>query len=156
MQFPSIAYVAKAFLIAAILAILGYVLAPADGIAGNRGDAALFLALGAVIGSWLSALTRAPGNSTSVAEGDTQTVFVGNLAFKATDEDLRTLFSPYGPVQSTRIMRDRKTRRPRGYGFVEMPVPQARKAIQALDGKEFHGRKLRVKEGNRKDAENGD
>ena len=52
-------------------------------------------------------------------------------------------------------MRDRKTRRPRGYGFVEMSASQAQKAIRAVDGKEFHGRKLRVKLGNRKESENG-
>jgi hypothetical protein len=153
MRLPPLSYVGKAALIAAILAALGYFLTPDAGWLGSpQHDAALLLGLGALIGGMLSGVSRAA----PLDENANQTLFVGNLAFKASEDELRDLFAPFGAVQSARIMRDRKTRRPRGYGFVEMSAGQARKAIKALDGKEFHGRKLRVKAGNRKDVENGD
>jgi len=156
MLLPPPTHLGKAALVAIVLAVPGYLLTPADGWLGSApADAALLLALGALLGGWLSAISFA-ATAAPLESGEGQTLFVGNLAFKASEEELRDLFAPFGPVQSARIMRDRKTRRPRGYGFVEMPAGAARKAIKALDGKEFHGRKLRVKEGNRKDAENGD
>jgi hypothetical protein len=77
-----------------------------------------------------------------------QTLFVGNLAFKATDNDLRKLFSEYGEVFSIRLMVDRHTRKPRGYGFIEMDNAGARKAIAALNEFEFMGRPLRVNQAN--------
>lgn len=149
MHFPPFAHLAKALVIALLLAIIGYAL-PATLTADARLDHALLLAVGALLGAWLSAI-RAGAAAPAEPSAESQTVFVGNLAFKATDEELRDLFAPYGVVQTSRIMRDRKTRRPRGFGFVEMPSNQAQRAIKALDGREFHGRKLRVREGNRKD-----
>jgi len=141
----------RALLAALLLGLLGYVLPIA--LTGNvRLDHALLLAVGAFAGVWLGALRRTEAAPEHGDGEEAQTVFVGNLAFKSTDEELRDLFSPYGAVRASRIMRDRKTRRPRGFGFVEMPRNQAQRAIKALDGKEFHGRKLRVREGNRKDV----
>ncbi|MBF0218088.1 MAG: hypothetical protein HQL49_00960 [Gammaproteobacteria bacterium] len=75
------------------------------------------------------------------------TLFVGNLSFKANTEQLRDLFGAYGTVHSARIMSDRMTRRPRGFGFVEMDVLGGKKAIAQLDGNPFMGRALRVNEG---------
>ena len=79
---------------------------------------------------------------------DTQTIFVGNLAFRANKYDLGKLFEDYGTVYSVRLMTDRATRKPRGFGFVEMAAKDAPKAIKELDGHEFHGRELRVNEAN--------
>ena len=79
--------------------------------------------------------------------GEKKTIFVGNLAFKASPDELSELFTKYGTVHSVRIMKDRATRRPRGFAFVEMNERGATKAIKSLDGKEFMGRKLRVNEG---------
>jgi len=76
-----------------------------------------------------------------------QSIFVGNLPFKAEPEEVRALFAPYGTVHSVRIMSDRKTGRPRGFCFVEMPRSEAERAIRALDGHKLHGRALRVNEG---------
>lgn len=73
-----------------------------------------------------------------------QTLFIGNLAFKATEQDLRRLFGQHGEVFNVRLMIDRHTRKPRGYGFVEMDQAGARKAIAALNEQEFMGRPLRV------------
>ena len=74
-------------------------------------------------------------------------IFVGNLAYSATDHDLRQLFEQYGVVDKVNMITDRDTGRPRGFGFVEMPDSQAAKAaIQGLQGKELGGRAITVNE----------
>ena len=74
-------------------------------------------------------------------------IFVGNLAFTATDHDLRQLFEPYGAVDQVHIITDRDTGRARGFGFVEMPDSRAaQSAIQGLQGQELEGRTLTVNE----------
>ncbi len=78
------------------------------------------------------------------------TVYVGNLAFKTTENELYELFSQFGAIQSIRIMKDRITRRPRGYAFVELNVAGAKAAIKALNGNEFAGRTLKVNVANQR------
>ena len=74
-------------------------------------------------------------------------IFVGNLAFSATDHALRQLFEAYGVVDEIRVITDRDTGRSKGFGFVEMPESQAAKAaIEGLNGKELDGRALTVNE----------
>lgn len=74
-------------------------------------------------------------------------IFVGNLAFSATDHALRQLFEQYGAVDKINVITDRDTGRSKGFGFVEMPESQAAKAaIQGLHGKELDGRALTVNE----------
>ena len=74
-------------------------------------------------------------------------IFVGNLAFGSTDQDIRQLFEPYGAVDKINIITDRDTGQSRGFGFVEMPDSTAAKtAIQGLQGKELGGRTLTVNE----------
>ena len=74
-------------------------------------------------------------------------IFVGNLAFSATDQDLRQLFEPYGAVDEVKRITDRETGRPRGFGFVDMPDSRAaQSAIQGLQGQELAGRTLNVNE----------
>jgi RNA recognition motif-containing protein len=74
-------------------------------------------------------------------------IFVGNLAFTTTEDDLRDLFASYGTVDTTRIMTDRETGRSRGFGFVDMPDPRAaQRAIEALNGTSLGGRALTVNE----------
>ncbi|HSX80428.1 MAG TPA: RNA-binding protein [Candidatus Saccharimonadia bacterium] len=74
-------------------------------------------------------------------------IFVGNLAFSATDENLRQLFESHGVVDKVNIITDRDTGRSKGFGFVEMPDGTAAKAaIQGLNGKELDGRALTVNE----------
>jgi len=72
-------------------------------------------------------------------------IYVGNLPFNATEEQLREMFSPYGAVDSVTLVTDRETGRPRGFGFVEMGAG-ADDAIQALNQKNFGGRTLNVNE----------
>ena len=74
-------------------------------------------------------------------------IFVGNLAFSATDNSLRQLFESHGVVDKVNIITDRDTGRSKGFGFVEMPDSAAAKAaIQGLNGKELDGRALTVNE----------
>ena len=74
-------------------------------------------------------------------------LYVGNLSFNTTTQDLETMFGESGTVESTNIIEDRETGRSRGFGFVEMSSKEeAQKAISALDGKEVDGRSLKVNE----------
>ena len=73
-----------------------------------------------------------------------QKLYVGNLSFQSTEDELRDLFSQYGEVQSVRLISDRDTGRSRGFAFVEMENANA--AIEALNGYELGGRNLRVNE----------
>ncbi|MQC25694.1 MAG: RNA-binding protein, partial [Chloroflexi bacterium] len=73
-----------------------------------------------------------------------QRIYVGNLPFSATQEEVEELFATYGEVISVALPSDRETGRPRGFGFVEMEDAPAAEAIRALDGKDFGGRNLRV------------
>ena len=74
-----------------------------------------------------------------------KTIYVGNINYQATEEDLKNVFSEYGEVTSVKIINDRETGRSKGFGFVEMESG-AEKAIEELDGKDFQGRRLRVNE----------
>jgi cold-inducible RNA-binding protein len=74
-------------------------------------------------------------------------LFVGNLSFQATEEDLRELFQQSGTVETVRIITDQFTGRPRGFGFVEMATKEeAGKAIEMLNGRLFRDRNLVVDE----------
>ena len=72
-------------------------------------------------------------------------IYVGNLPFSASDDEIRTMFSEYGTVESVALITDRDTGRPRGFGFVEM-ADGADEAIQALHQTEMGGRTLNVNE----------
>jgi RNA recognition motif-containing protein len=72
-------------------------------------------------------------------------IYVGNLSFSTTEDQLRDLFAEHGTVGSVSLITDRETGQPRGFGFVEMS-DGAERAISQLDGKEFGGRTLKVNE----------
>jgi RNA recognition motif-containing protein len=78
-------------------------------------------------------------------------LFIGNLPFSATEQSVRALFEPHGTIDSLALINDRDTGRPRGFGFIEMPSADASKAMQALNGKDFEGRALKVNEAQAKD-----
>ncbi len=73
-------------------------------------------------------------------------LYVGNLPWRATDEELKEFFSAYGTVQSATIVTDRDTGRSRGFGFVEIDDAGMAKAMSDANGKDFGGRALRVSE----------
>jgi RNA recognition motif-containing protein len=82
-------------------------------------------------------------------------LYVGNLSFSSTEDDVRDHFTPYGEVLSVNLITDRETGRLRGFGFVEMDDEGANAAIQALDGKELGGRTLKVNEAQEKPRSGG-
>lgn len=72
-------------------------------------------------------------------------IYVGNLSYKITQEDLSNVFAEYGTVKRVQVPTDRETGRPRGFAFVEMDTEAAENAaIEALDGAEWMGRALKV------------
>jgi RNA recognition motif-containing protein len=73
-------------------------------------------------------------------------IYVGNLPFSATETGVRELFAQHGTVESVALITDRDTGQPRGFGFVEMPRPDAARAIQNLNGQDMGGRALKVNE----------
>ncbi len=74
-------------------------------------------------------------------------IYVGNLPYSTTQEELRQLFEQYGTVESVNIIQDRETGRSKGFGFAVMPDnTQAQNAIAALNDKDMGGRKLKVNE----------
>lgn len=76
----------------------------------------------------------------------TKTLFVGNLPWAATEEDLRRIFSAHVEVKSARVIAERETGRSRGFGFVEVDDADAQRALQALNGYVLNGRELVVNE----------
>ena len=73
-------------------------------------------------------------------------LYVGNLPFTATEDEITQLFGQHGTVHSVALINDRETGRPRGFGFVEVEDGDLQNMIQALDGQEVGGRALRVNE----------
>jgi len=74
-------------------------------------------------------------------------LYVGNLSFDTTENDLQDLFATYGPVTEVNLITDRMSGRSRGFGFVTMATPEgAQSAVQALSGKDWNGRPLTVNE----------
>ena len=72
-------------------------------------------------------------------------LFVGNLSFQTTENDLQDAFAAFGTVTEANLMMDRMTNRPRGFGFVTMATPEeAQKAIDGLNGKDLGGRAITV------------
>ena len=82
-------------------------------------------------------------------------IYVGNLPFSADEAAVRSLFSQHGTVESVALPTDRETGRPRGFGFIEMSSSDASKAMQALNGKDFEGRALKVNEAQAKERSGG-
>ncbi|MFZ5827465.1 MAG: RNA recognition motif domain-containing protein [Bacillota bacterium] len=84
-----------------------------------------------------------------------KTLYVGNLPWAATDDDLMRAFSQYGEVTSARVVYDRETGKSRGFGFVEMGDADAQAAADALNGAEWAGRMLTVNEAQPRGARRG-
>lgn len=81
-----------------------------------------------------------------------KSIYVGNLPWSATEEQIQGLFASYGTVHSVKLITDRETGRARGFGFVEMDDVEASAAIEALDNSSFGGRTLRVNEARPKES----
>jgi len=115
----------------------------------------IFLALlCALISHTLASFRRiaenvAGGYDTGVSSQDRLTLYVGNLLYRTRKEDLVELFSQFGEVHSARIILDKDSKKPTGYGFVELDADVAEKAVNDLNGYQFQGRNLKVSEAKR-------
>jgi RNA recognition motif-containing protein len=112
-----------------------------------------------VSSSYESAATLAEVSHTQIAQTGAQgvkNIFVGNLDFHTSEDELRQLFEPYGQVDRVSILTDRDTGRSRGFGFVEMAnSEEGDKAIAALNGSQLGGRTLNVNEARPKAERSG-
>ena len=83
-------------------------------------------------------------------------IYVGNLPYSISDDDLRAAFAAFGEVSSATVIMDKMTGRSKGFGFVEMPgQDEAEAAIKALDGKDLGGRNIRVNEARPREDRSG-
>lgn len=82
-------------------------------------------------------------------------LYVGNLSYQTTENDLTSLFEQVGPVESVNIITDRDTGRSKGFGFVEMSNEDAEKAIAQFNGTELNGRALTVNEARPREERSG-
>jgi len=82
-------------------------------------------------------------------------IYVGNLTYNVTEDELREYFGQHGEVQRIHLVTDRETGRPRGFGFVEMDDDGGRAAIEALNGKDFQGRPLTINEARPREERGG-
>jgi cold-inducible RNA-binding protein len=83
-------------------------------------------------------------------------IYVGNLSFTVTEDDLRAAFQAFGAVEKAAVITDKLSGQPRGFGFVEMPnKDEAVKAISELNGKDLKGRSLKVNEAQPRPAGGG-
>lgn len=85
--------------------------------------------------------------------GPTMTLYVGNLPYRVHEGEVKALFGEFGPVNSVRLVRDRKTGRRKGFGFVEMSEAGAKKAMNKLNDFSFQERTLKVREAKTQDNE---
>ena len=132
------------------MALLGYLVAQALQFSLK---VEVIFAAGLAIGGFVVPLflNRAPATALEQATSqETCTLYVGNLPYRANEIAVRELFAEQGQVLSVRLMKDKATGKRRGFGFVEMPVADAAKAIAALNDKEYQQRTLKVRGANDK------
>ena len=148
----------KPFLIVLIIAVVG-------AFAFNQFadlNAAIAFFTGAIIASVVLSLqgksSPATSNAASVEQytGPTMTLYVGNLPYRVHEGEVKELFGKYGPVNSVRLVRDRKTGRRKGFGFIEMSEAGAQKAMSKLNEFDFQERTLKVREAKSQDADKSD
>lgn len=144
----------KLFIVAIAASLVGYYVVSTINPLGVP-VASLFatgIALGTIFGGLLVALVPKPSASKPAKSGSSN-LYVGNLPFNAGMDDVKNLFAPFGEVIDVRLVKDRRSKRFKGYGFVEMDTAGALEAIKHLDGKDYAGRTLRVNEAKKKGEE---
>ncbi|WP_299810819.1 RNA-binding protein [uncultured Shewanella sp.] len=147
----------KSFLIVLAVAIIGalaiFQIAP-----DLNGAIAFFT--GAIIASVIFSLqSKKPSSTTNSNEaysGPTMTLYVGNLPYRVHEGEVKSLFGEFGPVNSVRLVRDRKTGRRKGFGFIEMSEAGAKKAMVKLNEFDFQERTLKVREAKSQDSDKSD
>lgn len=112
--------------------------------------AAIAFALGAVLSGFASHYlnTNQDKSMTGDENQSSKTLYVGNLPYRANESEVKDLFSEYGEVFAVRLMKDKRTGKRRGFGFVVMSSKDADYAVSKLNEKEFGQRTLKVREAN--------
>lgn len=143
----SIVCVSKGVAVAVALGLIGYFVGPMVGLNQDIPVGSVLasgLTLGFLLGAWIfGSSSDAPSK---IKHNNTNVLYVGNIPFKADEEEIQRLFEAHGSVKSVRLVRGGPNRRPKGYGFIEMASADGVKAALVLNGEEFAGRKLRVNE----------
>jgi len=144
----------KLFAAAVIASVLGFFAVFAINDTGGMPAASLF-ATGIIIGTLFGGLLVAlyPASTSDSSDSSTSNIYVGNLPFNAGHDDIKNLFSPYGEVIDIRMVKDRRSKRFKGYAFVEMNTAGANAAVKQLNDTDYAGRTLRVNEARKKDEE---
>lgn len=135
-------------IIAAALAVVSYFLLPILGIEFSSNlSLALGLLLGGVFAPLIGSLINIDfaSNDAEPDMRDSKTLYVGNLPYRANEQSVQEHFESEGKVHSVRLMKDRRTGKRKGYGFVEMDTKGANKAITKLNDSEFQERTLKVR-----------
>jgi RNA recognition motif-containing protein len=149
-QLPSLKTYMLGLVVLIGIAVLASLLLPTIGI--DNQNVVLAVMAGLLVGHFVgTSVTTAPATAAvnnRQNHNEVTTLYVGNLAFHTSKYDLYNLFKQYGQVHSSRIMFDKVTRKSRGFGFVEMNSRDAEAAMEALDGRDFSGRNIRVNEAN--------
>ncbi|AVI66025.1 RNA-binding protein [Shewanella sp. WE21] len=145
----------KSFLIVLIVAIIGAVALSQF----ETPLSAIAFVAGAIIASLVFKFVPETSSSHASEEqyvGPTMTLYVGNLPYRVHEGEVKVLFGEFGPVNSVRLVRDRKTGRRKGFGFVEMSESGAQKAMVKLNDYSFQERTLKVREAKTQDSEAAD
>jgi len=140
---PSLRIIGLSFAVSLVIGIIGYFILGAMDTTTITNDVrhqTYVLMIGALLGALVIQLIHAYKNRPT----EVVSLFIGNLPFRVSNQQLRQVFSEHGTVHNIRLMTDKVTRKPRGFGFVEMNKNQAKVAVKMLDGYEFMGRELKV------------
>lgn len=130
-------------LVALFLAVLSYFLQPLLSQFNPQQVTALFVLVGGVLTALIAPMVLKGTEAASTDE--TLTLYIGNLAYRANEHMVREHFEQVGAVQSVRLMKDKRTGKRKGFGFVEMSASAAKQAIKQLNDSEFHERTLKVR-----------
>jgi len=145
---PSLKIIGTAILVSLAIGIPGYFVL--NSINFTISDAIRYQTYILMTGTLLGALIILVINQYKNRSSDIVSIFIGNLPFRASNQQLRQIFSEHGTVHNLRLMTDKVTRKPRGFGFVEMNRNHAKVAIKMLNGYELMGRELKVNYANEK------
>lgn len=127
-----------------IFAVIVYFVLPSDLLVANQAIAVGVL-LGGIIIPFIVRLIDAVPAEVFAAKSSTTTLYVGNLPYRANEESVSEHFAQHGEVESVRLMKDRRTGKRKGYGFVEVDSKSADKIIKHLNDSEFQERTLKVR-----------
>ncbi|MGJ8682834.1 RNA recognition motif domain-containing protein [Paraglaciecola sp.] len=133
-------------IVTVILAVLVFVLTPLIAAeAPNHLTAVAGVVLGGLLAPVLLSLFGSTQSSTNSSTQEFSTLYVGNLPYRANEQAVQEHFEQQGTVNSVRLMKDRRTGKRKGYGFVEMDTKGANKAIKNLNDSSFQERTLKVR-----------